>query len=77
MHVLGEHVHCIIHSGIVMSWGWLCQLLAFTRVYHLVCLLDWNMWAIWYIALLCRAICRSFMCGWMQVESRCGHVSLS
>ena len=32
IHVLRRHVHCINHSRIVMSWGWLCWLPAFTRV---------------------------------------------
>ena len=22
VHVLGEHVHCSNHSGIMISWGW-------------------------------------------------------
>jgi hypothetical protein len=31
-HVVGRHVHCIDHSGVVMSWGQLCWLLTFTRI---------------------------------------------
>ena len=32
VHVLGSHVHFIDHSKIVMPWGRLCWLPAFTRV---------------------------------------------
>ena len=28
------------------------------------------------LLLLCWAMRKSFMCAWVQVESRCGHVSL-
>ena len=31
VHLLDMHAHCINHSKIVMSWGWLCWLLGFTR----------------------------------------------
>ena len=31
VHLLERHAHCINHSKIVMSWGWLCWLLGFTR----------------------------------------------
>ena len=35
------------------------------------------MWVVWCTALMCRAKRIPFMCGWVQVESRCGHVSIS
>ena len=44
VHVLGIHVHSITHIGNVMSWGHLCWLLAYTRVQHLVCLLEWSLY---------------------------------
>ena len=43
VYVLGRHVHCVKHYGTVMSWGRLCLLLPFTRVYYLVYLFDWIM----------------------------------
>lgn len=61
VHVLGRHVHYINRFGIVISWSWLCWLPTFTRVYHLVWLLDWSVWAIWYIT-CCVRRCGDLLC---------------
>ena len=41
-----------------------------------MCSLDWSLGAMWCTTLLCWAMRRPLMCGWVQVKSRCGFVSI-
>lgn len=46
------HVHCNSHYVIMIIWGQDCWFPTLIRVWHLLCLFDWSVCAIWWMTLL-------------------------
>ena len=69
-------MHLKSQFGTVESDGLLVRLPALVSVKNRVFLLACSFWVMRYIVLLCRAILRPFMYGFLHVDRRCGHVSL-
>ena len=78
MHVHGaRHMQCNNYSNIFLSCRRKILLHALLSVWNILCLLDWSVWTIWWTTLLWRAMHSLFMCWFLHVANRCGHVSIS
>ena len=76
-HVICGHVHLRRRSGIVCSGGLSLRLFALVSVKNRVFMLACNAWVMRCTALLCLAILRPFKYGFLHVDNKWGHVSLS
>ena len=76
-HILCGHVHLRSQSRIVCLGGLLLRLHALVNVKDWVFILACNAWVMRCIALLCRAILKPFKYGFLHVDNKWGHVSLS
>lgn len=78
MHIHGVvvDVQLISQVGIVASSGLLLKVAAFASVKNLVNLLGCSAWAMRWTALLCLAILSPLMCWFVNLDGRCGHVSM-
>lgn len=81
MHVdvLERHVHCIDCFGIVMSWGWLCQLVAFTR-YNILYVCSIGVCGLFGVQLCYVRLCKGLLCVgecmWRVIVAMCRFHSL-
>ena len=76
-HAICVLVHLRSQSGSVELGGLLLRLPTLVHVKNRVFLLACSVWVMRCIALLCHDNLRPFMYGFLHVDRRCGHVSLS